>query len=154
MAGVNRWASWLQVNGPGRFQLSSKVGWDAFVNTAAREPLQQLTRREMTELAVEELEDYTEARMVWNANAPTVKTHQLTAAFEVIDQVMASNRRDADRLRGSVVIDAAPGLARPPSPPATPATSTAAPTAAKDTKPPPGINGFPSRSSPCRPGSR
>ena len=50
--------------------------------------------------------------MVWNANLPTVKTQQLTAAFDVIDQVMASNRRDADRLRGSVVIDAAPGLGK------------------------------------------
>jgi len=48
-------------------------------------------------------------------NLPTVKTHQLSAAFAVIDQVMASNRRDADRLRGSVVVDAAPGWARPPS---------------------------------------
>ena len=40
---VNRWAWWLQGNGPGRFQLASKFGWDAFVNTAAREPLVQLT---------------------------------------------------------------------------------------------------------------
>ena len=109
---MNRWARWLQVNGPGRFQLASKAGWDAFVNTAAREPLEQLTRAEMSRLGDEELEDYTEARMVWNANLPTVKTHQLPAAFEVIDQVMASNRRDADRLRGSVVIDAAPGLGK------------------------------------------
>ena len=31
-------------------------------------------------LSVEELEDYTEARMVWNANLPTVKTHQLAEA--------------------------------------------------------------------------
>jgi len=82
------------------------------VNSAAREPLQQLTRAEMGRLAGEELEDYTEARIVWNANLPTVKTHQLSAALAVIDQVMASNRRDADRLRGSVVIDAAPGLGK------------------------------------------
>ncbi len=109
---VNRWARWLQTNGPGRFQLASKVGWDAFVNTAARQPLEQLTRAEMTRLSEEELEDYTEARMVWNANLPTVKTHQLLSAFRIIEQVMASNRRDADRLRGSVVIDAAPGLGK------------------------------------------
>ena len=124
------------------------------MNTAAREPLEQLTRTEMAALTKEELEDYTEARMVWNANPPTVKTHQLTAAFEVIDQVMASNRRDADRLRGSVVIDAAPGLGK----------TTIATRYARDfhrrtyrrhgPKPPLGINGFPSRSSPCRPGSR
>lgn len=48
----------------------------------------------------------------WNANLPTVKTHQLAPAFDVIDQVMPSSRRDADRLRGSVVVDAAPGLGK------------------------------------------
>lgn len=74
---------WLQANGPGRFQLASKTGWDAFVNTPAREPLQQLTRAEMSWLSDGELEDYTDARMVWNANPPTVKTHHPTAAFEV-----------------------------------------------------------------------
>jgi hypothetical protein len=109
---MNRWARWLQANGPGRFQLASKAGWDAFVNTAARKPLEQLTRAEMSPLTEQELEEYTEARMVWNANLPTVKTQQLSAAFAVIDQVMACNRRDADRLCGSVVIDAAPGLGK------------------------------------------
>ncbi len=37
---------------------------------------------------------------------------QLSAAFAVIDHVMASNRRAADRLRGSVVIYTAPGLGK------------------------------------------
>jgi hypothetical protein len=109
---MNRWARWLQDNGPGRFQLASKGGWDAFVNAAPRADLEVLTRAEMARLAPDSLEDYNEARLVWNANLPTVKTHQLTAAFAVIDQVMASNRRDADRLRGSVVVDAAPGLGK------------------------------------------
>ncbi len=109
---MNRWARWLQDNGPGRFQLATKTGWDTFVNTAPRADLDVLSRTEMGQLSGEELEDYTEARMVWNANLPTVKTHQLTSAFAVIDQVMASNRRDADRLRGSVVVDAAPGLGK------------------------------------------
>jgi hypothetical protein len=31
---MNRWGHWLQANGPGRFQLSNKAGWDAFVNAA------------------------------------------------------------------------------------------------------------------------
>ena len=109
---MNRWTGWLQVNGPGRFQLAHKAGWDAFVNAAPRADLHLLSRGEMAALDPVELEDYTEARMVWNANLPTVKTHQLAAAFAVIEQVMASNRRDADRLRGSVVIDASPGLGK------------------------------------------
>lgn len=85
-------------------------GWDAFVNAARRSDLDVLTRAEMARLDEDSLEDYNEARLVWNANLPTVKTHQLAAAFApLIDQVMASNAdRDADRLRGSVVVDAAP----------------------------------------------
>ena len=109
---MNRSAAWLQANGPGRFQLAGKAGWDAFVNAAPRVELELLSREQVAALDPEEREDYTEARMVWNANPPTVKTHQLTEAFAVIDQVMASNRRDADRLRGSVVVDAAPGLGK------------------------------------------
>lgn len=109
---MNPWARWLQTNGPGRFQLAYKGGWDAFVNAARRSDLEVLTRAEMARLDADSLEDYNEARLVWNANLPTVKTHQLAAAFAVIDQVMASNRRDADRLRGSVVVDAAPGLGK------------------------------------------
>ena len=108
----NPWAVWLDRNGTDRFQLSRKVGWDAFVNAAQREPLQVLSRTEMAGLSADELEDYTQARMVWNANLPTVRTTQLDLAYGVIDQVMASGHRDGDRLRGSVVIDAAPGLGK------------------------------------------
>ena len=109
---VSRWVQWLRANAQSRHQLSTKAGWDGFVNAAPRADLELLTRAELADLSTEDREDYDEARMVWNANLPTVKTQQLAAAFDVIDQVMASNRRDADRLRGSVVIDAAPGLGK------------------------------------------
>ena len=109
---MSLWAQWLSRNGTARFQLSRKQGWDGFVNAAAREPLDVLDRMQMAALTVEELEDYNEARMVWNANLPTVKTAQLTQAYGIIEQVMASGRRDGDRLRGSVVIDAEPGLGK------------------------------------------
>ena len=100
---MNPWVEWLRANAQSRHQLADKAGWDGFVNAAPRADLQLLTRAELAALSVEDREDYDEARMVWNANLPTVKTQQL---------VMASNRRDADRLRGSVVIDASPGLGK------------------------------------------
>lgn len=109
---TNHWALWLQRNQPHRFNLASKNGWHDFVHAPPRTPLQLLNREEMAALGAAELEDYNEARMVWNANLPTVKTSQLNHAFAVIDQVMASNRRDSDRLRGSVVVDAAPALGK------------------------------------------
>jgi hypothetical protein len=108
----NKWSRWLASNGRTTTQQSRKQGWDAFVFAAPREDFEVLSRDEMAKLSSEELEDYNEARIVWNANLPTVKTAQLTAAYGIIDQVMASGRRDADRLRGSVVIDAEPGLGK------------------------------------------
>ncbi|MFC9836445.1 AAA family ATPase [Rhodococcus sp. NPDC127530] len=109
---MSRWAKWLADNGTARYQLSRKQGWDAFVHAAPRESFDVLTRTRMDALSDEEREDYNETRMVWNANLPTIKTSQLTAAYSVIDQVMASGRRDGDKLRGSVVIDAEPGLGK------------------------------------------
>lgn len=109
---MNPWAAWLRANEPVRYNLATKQGWDAFVHAVPRERLRLLSRAQMARLGSEELEDYNEARGVWNANPPTVHTAQLTGAYGVIDQVMASNRRDSDKLRGAVVIDAAPALGK------------------------------------------
>jgi hypothetical protein len=108
----NPWAAWLRTHGTVSYTLSRKQGWDRFVHAAPRRSFDVLSRTDMAQLSAEELEDYNEARLVWNANLPTVRTQQLTAAYSIIDQVMASNRRDAASLRGSVVIDALPGLGK------------------------------------------
>ncbi len=108
----NPWAAWLAANDRVGYTLSRKAGWDAFVNAAPRPRFETLTRKQMARLGPEELEDYTEARLVWNANLPTVRTQQLDAAHAVFAQVMASGRRDSSSLRGSVVLDALPGLGK------------------------------------------
>ena len=109
---MNPWATWLATYGTVRYQLSRKQGWHAFVTAPPREPFEVLSHTAMSRLSQEELEDYNEARMVWNANLPTIKTSQLAAAYGICDQVMASAYRDGDKLRGSVVIDAEPGLGK------------------------------------------
>ncbi|ALU40845.1 ATP/GTP-binding protein [Kocuria flava] len=108
----NLGAAWLQANDTQPYQLSRKQGWDAFVNSIPRTELEVLSRAQMDRLSEEELADYNEARIVWHANPPTVKTPQLARAYQVIDEVMASSRRDGSKLRGSVVIDAQPGLGK------------------------------------------
>jgi hypothetical protein len=108
----NPWARWLAEHGTNRFQLGRKEGWDQFVNTAPRPPFDLVTRTSRERLSEDERADYDEARMVWNANLPIVRTAQMTRAEMVMDQVMASSRRDGDRLRGTVVIDAAAGLGK------------------------------------------
>jgi AAA domain-containing protein len=108
----NPWAAWLGHYDTDRFVLSRKQRWDKFVNTAPRPEFDTLFRAQMAALSPRELDDYNQARKVWNANLPTVKTLQVKAAFGIINQVMASNHRDGDKLRGSVVIDAKPGLGK------------------------------------------
>jgi hypothetical protein len=108
----NPWAAWLGKHGTSRFQLGRKEGWDTFVNAAPRPDFETLTRAQMDRLSEDERVDYNEARMVWNANLPIVRTAQMARAEMIIEQVMASARRDGDRLRGSVVIDAAAGLGK------------------------------------------
>lgn len=102
----------MAANDTHRYQLSRKAGWDAFVNGSPRPDFAVLTLEEMAGLSDAELEDYNAARDVWNTNPPTVRTQQLDAAYRIIGEVMASNHRDSDKLRGSVVIDAEPSLGK------------------------------------------
>ncbi|MHA7177851.1 TniB family NTP-binding protein [Arthrobacter sp. Sr24] len=108
----NPWIAWLQRNGPHPYRLGSKAGWFAYVDAVKRDPLDRLDLPALRALDEEALEDYNECRMVWNSNIPTVRTQQLEHAFTLIDQVMASNRRDGDRLKGAVAIDSPPGLGK------------------------------------------
>ena len=108
----NQWIQWLQRNGSHPYRLGSKAGWFAFVEAQKRDPLDRLDVPALRALEAEALEDYNECRMVWNSNIPTVRTQQLEHAFSLIDQVMASNRRDGDRLKGGVAIDSPPGLGK------------------------------------------
>ncbi len=108
----NEWAAWLRQWGATRFQLSTKSGWNSYVNAADRPRPPLLSRSQMRALSEDELEDYNDVRCVWNANPATIHTPQLASTFRQLDEIMASNVRDADRLRGAAVIDAAPALGK------------------------------------------
>ncbi|MEJ5913124.1 hypothetical protein [Pseudokineococcus sp. 1T1Z-3] len=144
---VNPWAAWLARYDVQPYQLARKAGWDAFVAAGPREDFATLTRTQMDGLSADAREDYDEARMVWNANLPTIRTAQMASAFSLMGQVLASGRRDGDRLRGSVVIDAAPAWARRRSRPASRRTSTGPSTAGTGPPPPRATSGCRWRSS-------
>lgn len=108
----NPYADWLRINDTEHFNIGTKAGWIDFVNAGPREDFPTLTRTQMRRLPDDELEDYNEARSVWNANPTMVKTPQLRHAHSVIDQVMASSFRDGNSVRGSVALDARPGLGK------------------------------------------
>lgn len=106
------WTGWLARNGSRPYRLASKAGWFGYVDAQKRDPLPRLDRAALNRLGVEELDDYNECRRTWNSNLPTIRTQQMDHAFSIIDQVMASNRRDGDRLKGGVAVDSPPGLGK------------------------------------------
>ena len=108
----NPYADWLRQHGTKHFNLGTKAGWIDFVNTGIRPDFRTLTIDEMRGLDPETLEDYNQARNVWNSNPATVKTPQLKNAHDLIDQVMASSHRDGSSVRGAVALDALPGLGK------------------------------------------
>ena len=108
----NQWAQWCHDNPVARDVITTRGGWTNYVHRPPREPFETLTHREMDPLDEDELDDYNAARTIWNSNLPTVKTQQLTRAFSIMDQVMASNVRDSEQQRTNIVIDAAPGLGK------------------------------------------
>lgn len=57
-------------------------------------------------------EDYNDARDDWHPNLAIIRTPQLDYLHDEIGQIVASNRHDADRIRGVVAIDALPGLGK------------------------------------------
>jgi hypothetical protein len=109
---VGEWASWLARNGQRSFAFSHRSGWFEFSESPPREPLRRLTRAEYSRLGEDHREDYDDCRRIWNVNIPVIRTHQMVAAFELLDQVMYSNARDGGRIKGGVAIDAPPGLGK------------------------------------------
>jgi hypothetical protein len=94
------------------YSLSRKEGWRRWVDTPARQRPDLLTRRQLSKLGTAAREDYDQARHDWHANFGILKTPQLTAIHDELDQIVATNRQDPDRIRGAAVLDALPGLGK------------------------------------------
>lgn len=94
------------------YSLSRKEGWRRWVDTPARQRPESLTPCQMSKLSPDAREDYDEARQDWHANFGILRTPQLSAIHDELDQIVATNRQDPDRVRGSAVLDAMPGLGK------------------------------------------
>jgi len=94
------------------YSLSRKEGWRRYVQTPARERPDQRSAVELARVSDEAREDYNEARHDWHANFGILRTPQLAAIHDELEQIVASNRQDPDRIRGAAVIDALPGLGK------------------------------------------
>lgn len=96
----------------GLYSLSRKEGWRRYVDTPTRTRPERLTATQLTTLSSRAREDYDETRHDWHANFGILRTPQLAAVHDELDQIVASNRQDPDRVRGAAVIDALPGLGK------------------------------------------
>src|SRR5436190_22446667 len=94
------------------YSLSRKEGWRRYVEAPARERPGQLSPGQLKRLGGAAREQYDEARHDWHANFGILKTPQLAAIHDELDQIVATNRQDPDRIRGAAVIDALPGLGK------------------------------------------
>jgi hypothetical protein len=94
------------------YSLSRKEGWRRWVQTPARGRPDHLDAGELAKLSGEVREVYDDARHDWHANFGILRTPQLAAIHDELDQIVASNRQDPDRVRGAAVIDALPGLGK------------------------------------------
>ena len=55
---------------------------------------------------------YDDQRAVWHANLGPIITPQMQTLFDELDEIVQSNRQDGDRVRGSAVLSALPGLGK------------------------------------------
>jgi hypothetical protein len=100
------------VRAANQFSLSRKEGWRRFVDAAPRRRPERLTRAALAALGPAAAEDYNDVRHDWHANFGIVSTPQLAAVHDELDQIVAANRQDSDRIRSAAVIDAMPGLGK------------------------------------------
>lgn len=96
----------------GLYTLSRKEGWRRWADAAARTRPEPLTVKQISKLGENAKLDYNDARHDWHANFGVLKTPQLAAIHDDLDQIVAANRQDPDRIRGAAVIDALPGLGK------------------------------------------
>lgn len=95
-----------------RLSPSSKEGWRKYVDGKPRTQPDRISMAQLRALSDAAREDYNEERNDWHPNLKIIRTPQLDYLHDEMDQIVASNRHDADRIRGVVAIDALPGLGK------------------------------------------
>jgi len=94
------------------YTLSRKAGWFARAEMPRRSKPDVLTRAERDALDPTGRRRYDDARAVWHANLGPIITPQMQGVFDDLDEIVAANRQDGDRVRSSAVLSANPGLGK------------------------------------------
>ena len=106
----------LLVTGAGELErdytLSRKPGWFARARSPPRTAPARYTRSQLAALGGVERRRYHDQRAVWHANLGPIVTLEMQTLFEALEEIVQSNRQDGDRVRGSAVLSALPGLGK------------------------------------------
>jgi len=94
------------------YSLSTRAGWEQFVTAPPRKRPDMLTAAQVRELSGPARAEYEERRSVWHANLGPLRTPQMRAVHEQLDDIVEANRQDGDKVKGAAVIDALPGLGK------------------------------------------
>lgn len=94
------------------FVPTRKGGWLEFVNRPPREQPEVRTTAQLQKLEGRDRRIYDEQRKVWHANLGPIRTPQLAAIHEALDEIVDAARQDGDKVKGGAVIDAYPGLGK------------------------------------------
>jgi len=94
------------------YSLSTRSGWEEFVTAPPRQRPDLLTTAQLSDLSGQARAEYEEQRSVWHANLGPLRTPQMRAVHEQLDDITEANRQDGDKVKGAAVIDAFPGLGK------------------------------------------
>jgi hypothetical protein len=91
---------------------SLKSGWFAMAEAPPRARPPLLAAEEIAALPAMERRRYDQARAAWHANLGPIRTPQVDAVFEALEEICGSNLQDGDKVRPAAVLDALPGLGK------------------------------------------
>jgi hypothetical protein len=83
------------------YSLSTRVGWEELVNAPPRQRPDLLTPAQIRKLPEQARAEYEERRSVWHANIGPLRTPQMRAVHEHLDDIVEANRQDGDKVRGA-----------------------------------------------------
>ncbi len=91
---------------------SAKAGWFAMAEAPPRTRPTLLTTEEAAALPPDRRRRYDQARAAWHANLGPIRTPQVNAVFDALEEICGSNLQDGDKVRPAAVLDALPGLGK------------------------------------------
>lgn len=92
--------------------LSTKEGWERYVNTPAPEAPDRLRTNEIRGLSEAARQEYNDRRAAYHANIGPLKTPQLTAVYDELNVILKANQQTNDKAKGIVAIDGPAGVGK------------------------------------------